>query len=732
MKTLSDRVNELIYEEKKKLSDEKFFKSGPFEEMVIRKLKNVITGCCDYMQEQGFAIDRMRERRIKEELGLDIVFEPGNELTAYATMMRGRMFIKMNPGNEIIQRIATREERYIAALGLGYHELGHVLYSNFPSMKKWSEGFQKGKWTPKVPDGINTPEGQEIQMLFDAPEQEYRDVLVKIAHNLQNAIEDGYIEWEMGNAYPGTCRMALSTLNVSLIEMQDSLADSMNNAENVDALFKMGVIFGQILRYAKFAEMDFGQDADRDYPEMIEVLEDCMDDLDKARVARKPEDRYAYTNEVMIKIWPFIRDAIEDLKQQYEEQKAAQNSQQAFGNSGKQHGLTGSGAGSQSGSGASSADKAKAVADAIAKAIDKATEGAAVKIGEANANQGAPVVNHTDKAQSGNGSTNSPANKGDECSGAGLGGADVAAAKRDVISIEDSAAEAEAKKQAEMERTAEMNKDAKSIASGINVVRAPNVSEENIRAYQRVAPKLEAIADDMCRSIRDILRDRKEGGRRRNLYTGRRFEVSHWCQNDDFKDFSKVKWPTECPTLGFGVLIDESGSTSGALIDAAMRTALVLELFASKSRGLDIKHIINGYTGGWSNCTITSYSEAEKISEQDDLYRITGMNANGGTPTCTALKYMHKQVKKLNCDISILFVITDGQSGDNVKTATGTWLRDIVHECEHDSIMVIPVGIGAVKDTIRREFDDKNFVDITDLSLMPQKLADIIKKNLPY
>lgn len=58
---------------------------------------------------------------------------------------------------------------------------------------------------------------------------------------------------------------------------------------------------------------------------------------------------------------------------------------------------------------------------------------------------------------------------------------------------------------------------------------------------------------------------------------------------------------------------------------------------------------------------IISYSEPHEI-DGGNRYRITGMTDRDGTPTAEALAYIAKQMRGLQVDISLLIVVTDGQS----------------------------------------------------------------------
>ena len=317
---------------------------------------------------------------------------------------------------------------------------------------------------------------------------------------------------------------------------------------------------------------------------------------------------------------------------------------------------------------------------------------------------------------------------------------DNSVASLEVDSIVKNIAEAKAIETAETERTAELNREARRVpfsqyglssSTSVQILRPSNVPESNIEAYHKAYPEISSISRTMQRGIKQILKDRREGGKLKNLPFGRRFEVSSVVHNDG-KYFSKRKLPTEFPRLGIALLVDESGSTSGKLISAAMTASLVIEDYC---RELGIPHLIYGYTSsGYYDTAIYAYAEAEDVGKTN-RYRITGMCAQGGTPTAAAMAYTVSRLEKLPADIRLLIVITDGQSADN-QARDRAFNQDaerpidrIIRHMNKNKGIVVAAGIGSNRHDVEREFG-KNFMDITDIHNMPEQLLSIIKRNL--
>ena len=316
----------------------------------------------------------------------------------------------------------------------------------------------------------------------------------------------------------------------------------------------------------------------------------------------------------------------------------------------------------------------------------------------------------------------------------GTGAGTLGITTREIDSLLEIMASSFASQQVEKERTRALNKDGQNMDCtefgmpdnvSVSVSRAAEVPQSNVAAYDKIAGEIQNISRSLQRDIKRVLKDRREGRKMRNLPFGHRLEVSAIVR-DDRKYFSCNKLPTETPRLGVGLLVDESGSTNGSLIQAATIASLVIEDFC---RELDIPHLIYGYTSGCKDAAIVSYAEPQEI-DGSNRYRITGMRASGGTPTAAAMAFIAKQMMKLPADVRLLIVITDGGSADNyIINGKERYIDRMIHVLRKDKVIVVAAGIGSDRAQVEAEFGD-NFLDITDINMMPEQLVDLIKHNL--
>lgn len=695
------RVAELVEEKKQSISIEKLFTSQEYARYIRRKSENVISGTFYNLRKLGFVVTQQQEDALIRNLTTKVMYNPKDETTASTSSNASGTthHIVINAGCKLVTEQRTREDKHRAVLGLLYHELGHVLFTDFPTSVAWKSQLKKGMWFPQAPVGINTING--INLTAKMSDSIFLEILVHCATHIDNCIEDGYIEREMKALCPGNGADCINTMNDILLAEAKSLEEDVK--EGKKSPFFM--LLHQVLLYSLFEECELG---DYDGP-LLDALYECLDAVDSARLERDPSKRVTSTNELLCALFPYLEKDIEEAKKKYE-----QNQQNA----------PGQGQGQRQGN----------ILQAVADAIKNEISATANQVGASSHNEGcsssalnnpnsarniaaAPRQNPSDSASAGDG----------HGAGASIGQSPLDAARQDVSRIIQEMVEHAANNQAEQERTAELNREGNMIdcsemglgSFSVTVERACDVPDENILSYNSESAKITAISRDLQRDIKRALKDRREGGKRKNLPFGRRFEVAS-VVHDDGKYFSRNNLPVETPRLSVGLLVDESGSTQGILIKSAMLTSLVIEDFC---RSLDIPHLVYGFTSGPNDARILSYAEPHEI-DNGNRFRITGMKARGGTPTAAALSFMIKRMKKLPADIRLIIVITDGQS-DNCAA-----VQKIISSALRDKTIIIAAGIGSDRKRVAQEFGENSFMDISDLEEMPEQLVKLIKARL--
>ena len=260
------------------------------------------------------------------------------------------------------------------------------------------------------------------------------------------------------------------------------------------------------------------------------------------------------------------------------------------------------------------------------------------------------------------------------------------------------------------------------------ITRDIDITKENIESYNKIYREIKTYSTSMQRKIKEVLKDRREGGKIHGQYFGNRFEQKSISRIDGCY-FSKTKMPTESPTIAVGVLIDESGSMFTAdRIEYAKKTAILLEDFA---RGLDIPLMIYGHTEIAGVVCLNSYSEFQKL-DKNDRYRLTNITSRSSNRDGYAMKYMIESLKKRNEDVKLLFVISDGLpagcGGYFGKPAIED-MKNVITEARRNKILVFAAAVGDDKENISQIYGD-GFLNISDMSKMPKNFIQIIKKNM--
>ena len=179
------RVRQLMNEKRSRINDRQFFSSrilaGHFEDMAAAQTK------------------RYRyNRRVRVLLN----WSPKSGTVAQTD----NQTIEINAGNPFVTAVRGRENRYQIVCGLFAHELGHILYTDFPVGQTHLNAFAAGHWFPCCPE-LKTPKDVRCEKeLWEylGQEESKKQAFLHLVHRISNVLEDGYIENRMMNEFPGT------------------------------------------------------------------------------------------------------------------------------------------------------------------------------------------------------------------------------------------------------------------------------------------------------------------------------------------------------------------------------------------------------------------------------------------------------------------------------------------------------------------------------------------------
>ncbi len=767
-------VRRLMNESRSKITDRQFFTSrilaGHFEDLAVAQTKRY---------------------HYNRRVHVNIYWKPKVQDWADTN----NQVIRINAGNPVVTKVRGRENRYQIVCGLFSHELGHVLYTDFLCSQSYFNALVDERWYPVAPDLKAAKDKLNERAVWEyvRADELNKKLFLKVAHDIWNVLEDGYIEHRFLNQFPGTLGYGLEILRERQWKLMPDVTQMKEQEEEGGHIFYS--ILQVMLSYALFGEIKYGDEVLTD--ERIQSVFGLITEIDQAVMVKSAKSRCDVVNTILVRLWDYIEDYLEEMKKRCDEMTAAGLSISAeelleagLGSlAGTSASVTGcvsrpvaDGEDSEEISGGQTAgNRAKTHADAEESEESSGsgeTGGADEEESESDEAEG------TEENESGDekGSTGmaSSEDESDEeplipMQKAGNTGKQKATeqeqgripltptssvsnpvggtvsrnedyerecderAAADIERILDQMAERSACEQLENERLQELNEAAQNISYGnihegvgIQVNRISSVDEELVEQYDQVANPLLAIAKQMQKSLVKQLKESRRGGKMTGLPMGRRLDTHALCRNDG-KVFYKNSLPNEIPEMAVGLLLDESGSMSSCdRCTYARATAIILYDFC---RGLDIPVMVYGHSTEYDShhgniVDLYSYAEFESI-DQEDQYRMMDINARGGNRDGAALRYVAEQLSKRPEEIKILMIVSDGQPADRGYdgTAAEEDLRGVRQEYQRKNIIFVAAAIGDDKQNIERIYGD-SFMDITDLNQLPAKLTGVVRRHI--
>lgn len=767
------KIKQLIAQKQSKITDRQFFTS-----------RILATHFAD------IAAAQTRRYGCRRRVKLDIMWEPKLPRLACTD----NLLIHINAGNHFVTKQKGRQARYEMVSGLFSHELGHVLYTDFLLYQSYHSFLESGKWFPEPPTlrNITERDAEADFQAFQASDPKNRELVARVSHDILNILEDGYIENRMLLDYPGILGSSLQKLRQVRFEDYSTMEDMIDQEADGGHIWQS--IRSGLLSYMLWGELKYGGTPLSD--ERIQMVFSLLGDLDKALVSRDARDRCRTANLILIRCWSHIKDLLENIKEQADNAASEGGGSGSgdpndllstllsalAGGSEEGTGETSPVDGSPALSKATSATGSQRAATAAlaAGSVDGESEEQDPEKAEAKPSGGedgeesgeegteGPSADASDPESSQNGDgglemmTGAPGSPqqhqkvsdqeggriplhdtsevsapeggstehDDSYEGAGYTGA-----AADVERLLNRIAENSVTTELERQRTEELTELAQSISYGDihdgvskTVHRIASVSEELKEEYQSIAGDLLHISKQLQKSVLQQMQDSRRGGKQTSLLMGRRLDA-HALFRTDSRVFYKNALPNEMPALCVGLLLDESGSMSwNDRATYARATAIILYDFC---QALGIPITVYGHSTS-RGVDLYSYAEFDAI-DRDDRYRMMDISARGSNRDGAALRFVAERLVHRPEDIKLLMLVSDGQPADAGYggTAAEEDLRGIKHEYQRKGVLFIAAAIGSDKENIERIYGDA-FLDITDLTKLPVKLAGIIKRFIRY
>ena len=189
------------------------------------------------------------------------------------------------------------------------HECGHIRYSDFDRRTIYTNGFSQGRIFPKPPEGQTPAEkraAEELKQFIRRRDKAAVSVIAMTAAHLNNLLEDVYIEGKMCQRYPGSVRTSIQRNTAVLLGRIPTASERKTEKNN-----GLDMMIDLLLRYARSGETEEEKAYDRQYRSCLEA---CRSRIDEAVGSDDPDIRYVVANELLLKIWKYIKKAIQTAR----------------------------------------------------------------------------------------------------------------------------------------------------------------------------------------------------------------------------------------------------------------------------------------------------------------------------------------------------------------------------------------------------------------------------------
>lgn len=581
--------------------------------------------------------------------------------------------IYINAGHPIVSRYTKRNERYLYVLGLFVHELGHVLYTDFPAWALFVQSVLKGQWRPDLSSCSSERVQQsvaEIQAFLDKGPP-YRQVIAAVLKHLLNILEDAYIELCLLKKFPGVFGSALMYMRNDDLTQSHTLTEQQNAG-----LSPWTIAVNLLLYYARFGKLPLGNEP-ASHP-CVQALSPCLETVQNSIVGTF-SDRIQAVVMLLVYLWPLANPE---------------------------------------------KDWARFFSDCQSKQTPSVrTSGLFTEapIGDTRpAEQGILILEDLcrDRKMTGTGRIQYDDAYLPHKNNAALN--DIL----DQVAIE----------QLEKQRAAALNTSVQKMDLGalhnhvdITIHRASVITQDMREKYKRIAAPLLPLSNRLQQELSRELHKRKYPQTMPGYALGKRIDTKRLYRPDQ-KIFTKNVPAKKGFDMAVAVLLDESGSMgSKDRYKYAQAAAIILQDFCYR---LHIPMMVYGHSTSGDLVDLYSYVEYDVFADLD-RYRLADIQARRSNRDGAALRYVSRRLLERPERNKILILVSDGNPAH-----TNYWgeaaeedLRAFRSEFVSCGGLLIAAAIGDDKDAIHRIYG-QSFMDITDLSSFPLRLTQYLKRHI--
>ena len=640
------------------------------------------------------------------------------------------------------------EGKFLGFMGTFFHEKAHDLFNDFNEFRNAMRYIDSGHFYGEKPRNMNAKQEADWTDMEDALQAPHtRQIFQTVFKDLDNIIADRHDEDSLIDAYGAFVGESLYLSRQAKqadADFFESEVHKVNTGEQDELVFMTNNMF-QLCLFDEVLARSQKTVETSDYWQSIEKIQE------HARIACATDDisrRFSEMNWMLLYFWPYIRNAIQKLQDQKNQQQGSSATQQnpngsGSGNDQNQNTQGNQGSQLQSGQGGNNQQPTSSIsADDVQQLLNALNKGT----GNLGSNP-APQNHHssdiaiTRRANERNGKVPEKNQAGAKAATDAMSKQGKEAVYQALNSITSEIAQNQAEDELEGEASAVLVDAVTAVNDAgshkgikVNTDRVLGVTASDVNNYNMIMEELRPVSRRLQKQMLDALRDLKDGYVQRHKQFGRTIIPSD-AYRPDQRFFANKKLPQDLPDMALSVLVDHSGSMGGNRIESAMKAALLLHDFCT---GLNIPIAVAGHNAERGVCVnYYIYADYEQISNKD-RYRaarmaaaLTKMRANNCNRDGAALTISAKLLEKRQEQVRLLIIISDGRPNDEGYGGeeAAKDIQNIVKQCKQRGIEVLACAIGDDKENIAAIYGD-SFIDITDLSKLPKTLVDIVKKRI--
>lgn len=689
-KNLREReIRKIVYSLDTELTDKEFFTNNGFKMFLVGGVNALL-------------IDSQRKIELNTQYSKSTVIAFTDNQSVY-----------INLDNYITRTMPSRKDKYLSVLGLIYHEIGHVLYTDFTYNTLIEEQLNNHDvWFPAAV----VDEYDVMAKLKKYPV--LKELFLKLFRHIDNTIEDAYIENKMKARFSGgVFEQGLNLVNSYQKNSMPPLKELL--CEEYSPLNIASILIDACLDIAKYDYINGLDDESLDgknYEAYKREISTIREKITSCRFDSNIDTRKKVGLEISLQIFKYVLEEFGDLPDDLSEKGEIRTKEE------KSEGETDEAESSHT-------DIEIEIPDEIEKIfedIDK--KGTAIPKGDTKPISDSDFESEDEKEFS-------EATDYDElCK---------SVAEEVYNSAEEKRLKREAKEifvrvsntlKGEYARDSSYDNmvmsKSYSVANSVclSVMKPEYANKQN---YTEIYSGLQAYSKAFEKLLAPVLKERETDSYLEGLYSGTRISNKKLYRNDG-RIFQKRLVADGRPDMAVCLLIDESGSMRDSKEEVARNAAILLDDVLNK---LQITHCVIGHSGDIfldSSLDLFSYINFDDFSGKNS-YKLTKITARGQNRDGQAIAYCCERLLKRPEKQKILFVISDGEP--LAYGYEGTFANDdvkyTVERYKKRGVKITSLGIGYdIDESKHTNMYGRNFLMVQELSTLPLELTKLLKREI--